>query len=121
QTPVPFANDPIDRRFPFAVAELGGNEAIPYLMEAARNPDLSHKRRSLAVIAINRIGTEESLAAWRELSAPYLPKERPAGFTHADGMKKALEITLNAIPQSKTEHIPKMESAVVEEDYRTGK
>ena len=113
-------NTQVMKEFPFALATLGGNEAIPYLVNAARKSGLSSKRRSLAIMALNRIGTTESLTAWRDMCKNFRPRQRPEGFTHVDGMKSALELTLHALPESTNRPIP-MSGATVDADFQLGK
>ncbi len=113
-------NTQVMKEFPFALAKLGGNEAIPYLVSAARKSGLSSRRRSLAIMALNRIGTAESLAAWRDLCKNFRPIQRPEGFTHVDGMKSALELTLHSLPEYSKKTIP-MSGATVDADFRRGK
>lgn len=113
-------NTQVMKDFPFALATLGGNEAIPYLVSAARKPGLSADRRSLAIMALNRIGTTESLTAWREMCNNFRPLKRPEGFTHVDGMRSALELTLHILPESTNRPIP-MSGATVDADFQVGK
>lgn len=113
-------NIQVRKDFPFALAQLGGNEAIPYLVSAARKSGLSSKRRTLAIMALNRIGTTESLTAWRDMCKNFRPRQRPKGFTHVDGMKSALELTLHLLPESTIRPIP-LSGATVDADFQHGK
>ncbi len=107
-----------------AQALLGGNDAIPALLDRARDATMDSRERLVMMVAINRIGTSESLAAWKSLrdqarTMPNAPKAREE-YTHAERMEEAIVLTLAATRGALSIHAMGSYGAEITEDYNTG-
>ncbi len=107
-----------------AQALLGGNDAIPALLDRARDATMDSRERLVMMVAINRIGTPESLAAWKLLrdqarTMPNAPQAR-VEYTHAERMEEAIVLTLAATRGALSIHAMGSYGAEIAEDYSTG-
>jgi hypothetical protein len=107
-----------------AQALLGGNNAIPALLDRVRDATMDSRERLVMIVAINRIGTPESLAAWKNLrdqarTMPNAPQSR-AEYTHAERMEEAIVLTLAATRGALSIHAMGSYGAEIAEDYTTG-
>lgn len=107
-----------------ALADLAGNASIDYFVQAT-NRDTDPRTRLSAVVAMNRIGTPESLAAWRTLrdsarALPNAPQEK-SEYTHGERMAEAMTLVLGYLSGTMMPLPNSTESAQVAADYATGR
>ncbi|HUW62912.1 MAG TPA: hypothetical protein VMZ06_18045 [Candidatus Bathyarchaeia archaeon] len=79
-----------------------GKQIVQFLADTASNPELHAEMRQKALFALGRVGTKESVAAWKSLrdaarAQPGAPQPRPA-YTHAQRMYEAAIFALCIIP-----------------------
>jgi hypothetical protein len=107
-----------------ALAKLAGNSAMDYLTQAT-DPALDYTTRLSMIVAMNRIGTAESLATWRSLrdgarSLPNAPQAK-AEYTHEERMAEAMRLVLGYLAGGMPEQPLAAGTAEVDADYTTGR
>ena len=107
-----------------AIGALAGAEVIPFFAEAVKDETLTRQARLHAVLALNRIGTPESLAAWRALrdEARLLPgaPQTQTTYTHEERMVESLILLLGLIEGKISLEKERQAHARIDEDYATG-
>lgn len=108
-----------------AIADMSGDECVPFLENLIRRDFAPRKVRGCAIIMLGRLGTEQSVATFVRLrdaafakeTAP-VPKER---YTHAEKMIESTIMTLHVIPDDR-EYFPRVfpGSVIVDVDYNSG-
>lgn len=107
-----------------ALADLAGNDVLPYFTQAM-SPALDQRTRLAAIVAMNRIGTPESLAAWRALrdgarALPNAPQPQ-AEYTHGERMAESM-VLLTGYLSGVMPSVPLSSyGAEVDADYVTGR
>jgi protocatechuate 3,4-dioxygenase beta subunit len=107
-----------------AIAELDGNDAVPFMESLAGDATADAQLRSYAVVALGAIGAEDAVAAYKRLrdaayGQPGAPEPQES-YTHGERMAEAAMMTLYIIPGIAHRREVNVESARIDDTYSTG-
>jgi hypothetical protein len=124
------AYDALDTQIASILTAIKGDACVGFFEKAAGDPQLGQSTRLAALLALGRLHSEKSAAAFARLrDAAYgLPgaPERRASYTHAERIQESAIMTLYFLPGGYDESmIPKTGrnnawGVSVDENYRTG-
>ena len=114
----------VDINLAASIEALAGAEAIPFFTESVKNAMFPREARLHAVLALNRIGTPESLTAWRALRdaarlLPEAPQAQPS-YTHEERMVESMILAMGLVNGKIDQRAKVRPGAQVADDYVTG-
>jgi hypothetical protein len=108
----------------FAIAQLAGNDAVPWFAAASQDLTLSPAQRQMSVMMLGQIGTKYSVATYIRLREAARARVQqwllPGLATDRDRIVDALRMTLAYIPQTE-EMAPIADSLEISEDGKAAK
>ena len=130
QKPRPEYSVAAKERLASTIADIEGDDAVPFFEKAADDTTLGKAARKAAVCALGRLHSEKSAAAYARLrdaayGTPGAP-ERRASYTHEERMVEAAVMAAFVIPTQGDSKAPQWTAnptpatVSVNEDYRTG-